>query len=313
MAEYPWLFWMNNGNLFLFGPLFYFFIRAAHTGRFIAASTFILHLIPFVLIKSGTLILGPTELGETLLPPVFFIVLNYTLTAHGTLYALLSLSVAYKNKRTNTSSMNTWAFWLAVIYAGGWIFSFLARQYESVNAPLSTLMWTIAYMTLASMIYVISVKLMIYKGGEDSGAKSKKSISHVRTDNDHKYKRSMLKPDERKRLAVALKDALVKEQLYLDPELSRAKLAEYLQVSPHTLSQLLNNHFHKSFSDYVNEYRLEEAKRKLIDPSYQRHTILSIAFESGFSSKSSFQRLFKKFMGKTPSQYLEEMKAHSGE
>ncbi|NNK88327.1 MAG: AraC family transcriptional regulator [Flavobacteriaceae bacterium] len=81
-----------------------------------------------------------------------------------------------------------------------------------------------------------------------------------------------------------------------------------LKVSPHTLSQLLNNHLHKSFSEYINEFRLNEAKKRLLDPAYEEYTILAIAFESGFKSKSSFQRLFKKYTGYTPSSFLRKMK-----
>ncbi|MDC8002491.1 helix-turn-helix domain-containing protein [Aureisphaera galaxeae] len=306
ISKHAWLFWLNNGNLFLFGPLFYFFIRAAKTGIIPHRPVFILHIIPFLLIKTGTLVLGPNNLGEELLPPVFFLGLNYALTLHGTIYALLSLLVVIRNRKSHLSSLDAWVFWLSIIYACGWVFSFVARPFELVSNTVSSTMWAIAYITLGGMIYVVSVKLMIYRVGTGNRESEGFDSADFSLEKESKYSHSSLKPEEITRLTASLQNALLKEQLYLDPDLNRAKLAARINVSPHTLSQLLNNHLKTSFSEYINELRLEEAKRKLVDPSYGNYTILSIAFESGFSSKSSFQRLFKKFVGKTPSEYLAE-------
>ena len=94
-----------------------------------------------------------------------------------------------------------------------------------------------------------------------------------------------------------------KEKLYLHETLSLRTLANRLQLDPNLVSYVLNNIFHKSFYDYVNEFRIEEVKRKIDDPAYSHFKIVEIAYECGFNSKATFNRVFKKLTGKSPSEY----------
>ena len=307
VSTYPFIYWLNNGNLFLFGPLFYFFVRAVKSDRLPSRFELFLHFVPFILVKSGTLILGPTNLGEELLPPSFFLVLNHFLSVHGALYATIALVEAIKMSKHNTSKLKTYTFYLSIVFATGWILAFFGRQLEWLNAPISTYMWTIAYLVLLSMIFVISVQLMLYREEELPLSNTIEAADDQGEEIKAKYHRSILNLEESQRLAVLLDDAIQKEQLYLNPDLNRSILASKIDVTPHTLSQLLNNHLQKSFSEYINEFRLKEAKQKLADPAYNDFTILAIAYESGFKSKSSFQRLFKKHTGTTPSLYKKEI------
>lgn len=97
------------------------------------------------------------------------------------------------------------------------------------------------------------------------------------------------------------------ENPYLNPELSLRILAEMMKIPPNHLSQLLNEGFDKNFSEFVNSYRLETFKSKVADPSFQHLTILGLAYESGFNSKTVFNTFFKKTMGKTPKAYWKEV------
>lgn len=90
---------------------------------------------------------------------------------------------------------------------------------------------------------------------------------------------------------------------YLDPELSVAKLAKMLYMSEKSLSALINQEFGQTFNDFINEYRVQEVILKLNDERYQHYDLVSIAQESGFKSKATFNRVFKNITGKTPSQY----------
>ena len=74
-------------------------------------------------------------------------------------------------------------------------------------------------------------------------------------------------------------------------------------MSSNQLSQLINEGFQKSFYDLINEMRVSEVQAKMEDPDYAHLSLLGIGLESGFNSKSSFNLLFKKFTGQTPSQY----------
>lgn len=90
---------------------------------------------------------------------------------------------------------------------------------------------------------------------------------------------------------------------YLDPNLSIYVLAEALDIPRQTLSQAINNGLSKNFFQYINEYRVEEAQKKLKNDLTKSSTILDIALDSGFNSKSSFYNLFKQYCNLTPSQY----------
>lgn len=102
--------------------------------------------------------------------------------------------------------------------------------------------------------------------------------------------------------------ALMKEQKpYLDGELNAPGLATLLGVSVNHLSQILNQEQGQNFFDFVNHYRVEEVKDKMKLAHYRNLTLLAIALESGFNSKTSFNTLFKKFTGQTPSSYYKSL------
>nr|WP_255547605.1 helix-turn-helix domain-containing protein [Mucilaginibacter sp. dw_454] len=98
------------------------------------------------------------------------------------------------------------------------------------------------------------------------------------------------------------------DTLYLDPLLKLEYLAEKLQLPVKHVSHLLNQHIGKNFNDFVNSYRVDEAKQRLADPTLAHFTIAAIAFDCGFNSLPTFQRCFKQFTGLTPSQYQNSLK-----
>lgn len=101
---------------------------------------------------------------------------------------------------------------------------------------------------------------------------------------------------------------LEEEKLYQETELTLQQLADRLDLPPYVLSQAINDGLKKNFYDLINNYRVEEAKRLLRDESNQHYTILSVGFEAGFNSKTTFNTVFKKFTGLTPTAYREQRK-----
>lgn len=100
-----------------------------------------------------------------------------------------------------------------------------------------------------------------------------------------------------------LKEAVAANRLYENAELTLAALAVKLNIHPHDLSHFINVGLEKNFSDFINEFRVREVARKMQDPAYDRLTLLGIAYESGFNSKTTFNRVFKEMTGKTPVEY----------
>jgi AraC-like DNA-binding protein len=95
------------------------------------------------------------------------------------------------------------------------------------------------------------------------------------------------------------------ERLYLQSELTLQNIADHLKIPAYQVSQAINEGLNKTFYDLVNGYRVEEAKRLLRDPKSKNNKILAIAFDSGFNSKTTFNTVFKKFTGFTPSEFKE--------
>jgi AraC-like DNA-binding protein len=100
-----------------------------------------------------------------------------------------------------------------------------------------------------------------------------------------------------------LNDFMKSNKPYLDPELNISKLASELNVSVSFLSSYLNAETGKNFFEFVNEYRLQEFKSKVNNSENNNYTLLSLAFDCGFSSKATFNRVFKNHTNMTPNEY----------
>ena len=118
-----------------------------------------------------------------------------------------------------------------------------------------------------------------------------------------KSKSSPLSKSQAEQYLNKLLQYMEAEKPYLDSELTLRGLAERLDMSPRRLSQVINEWLNQNFFDFINQYRVEEAKNRLIQPENQKYSILGIAFDAGFNSKSSFNLVFKNFVKMTPSQY----------
>ncbi len=122
---------------------------------------------------------------------------------------------------------------------------------------------------------------------------------------DSEYEKSGLKPAIAEKYHKQLLDMMVTKKPYLDEKLTLSKLATIVGVLPNNLSQIINQYEKVNFHDFVNRYRVEEFKIQAKEnPQY---SILALALESGFNSKSAFNQIFKKQTGQTPSQYLKEL------
>jgi len=99
---------------------------------------------------------------------------------------------------------------------------------------------------------------------------------------------------------------MVNNEPYLDANLSMDKLSNQMNIDARELSLFINHTLNKHFFDFVNEYRVNKAKEMLRDPNHKEVTVLEILYTVGFNSKSSFNTVFKKFSGMTPTQFREK-------
>lgn len=123
-----------------------------------------------------------------------------------------------------------------------------------------------------------------------------------------KYQKSSLNEENAKSIHQQLQQLMTRDKLFKDPELNLGELAEKLSVHSNTLSQVINSFESKTFYDYVNSLRINEFKTLAADPANNQYTLLSLAFECGFNSKTAFNRNFRKATGLSPSEYLNQLK-----
>jgi AraC-like DNA-binding protein len=121
-----------------------------------------------------------------------------------------------------------------------------------------------------------------------------------------KYANTGLKAEEASRILNAIEEVMQQQKTFLEPGITIDKLADLVNTNRHCLSQVLNERLAKSFYDYINQYRVNEAKKLLLDEKYSNQKIASIAYDAGFNSLSAFNEVFKKTAGVTPSQFRKD-------
>jgi tetratricopeptide (TPR) repeat protein len=128
-----------------------------------------------------------------------------------------------------------------------------------------------------------------------------------------KYKKTNIPEKQAHIILEKLESATRSEKPYLNPTLTLYELAEMVDASTNQLSQVLNEFLGKNFYDYLNTYRLRYFLSLYNTPEYQHYTLLALAYESGFNSKTTFNAFFKKIKGQTPSQYFSKQGKRPGD
>lgn len=105
-----------------------------------------------------------------------------------------------------------------------------------------------------------------------------------------------------------IRQAMEGEQLYLKQNLNIEEFARHLGIHYREVSNILNHHFNTNFFEFVNQYRVDQAKKLLLDPSRSDTTIMEIFLESGFNSKSSFNRFFKRYTGMSAAEFRKQIR-----
>jgi ligand-binding sensor domain-containing protein/AraC-like DNA-binding protein len=150
----------------------------------------------------------------------------------------------------------------------------------------------IFYILLAGLVLLIGVAFAAYKYRIKKQLKKERELQ--------KYTSSTLSDKEVQEISERLAKTMTTDQLYLHADLTLYKLAEVLDTKPHSLSQVLNQYHQSGFHAFINKYRIEEAKKMLIETDLK---IIAVAYDCGFKSISTFNVAFKKETGMTPSQF----------
>ncbi|MDR1161880.1 MAG: helix-turn-helix transcriptional regulator [Tannerellaceae bacterium] len=239
------------------------------------------------------------------------------------LFIILSVRLFHQYKaflQTNFSTIDTLRFkWmkflalgLLILLSGALIFVIL-HEFFALQLSLYSLF---------AVVVLLFVNMLGFRGIRHSMIFSQIVIPYhpIQTDEqtltekgkEKSYANYGLKQEDAVILSRQLKDYMEKEKPYIQMELTLKSLASALDTYPHYLTQVLSITFHQNFYDFINTYRIEEARQRLVDPQFRNLTILAIAYDCGFNSKSTFNRIFKQKTGSTPTEYRNKM-SHSHE
>ena len=208
-------------------------------------------------------------------------------------YLYLSYQIIKQNKAHYSKVEYKLLSQLSLIFFGFFIIwlSYVLAEWIYFHYSMELLFYYPMMLLLAVILYYVSIQVII----------STQSLFDIK--GVSKRKTFILEETESKHLLKKLSLFMREEKPFLEGDISLIALADSLEVNPKTLSFVINEHMHKNFNDYINTWRIEEVKKRLSDKAYDHFKMLTIAFDCGFNSKSTFNLAFKKATGLSPSEY----------
>ena len=306
-------------SLFLLhGPFLYLYVKYLVSGKTSFQRKDLWHLFPILVFNVYLGIawfipdvhqrISLDHVVRDIHPPLIFTFFLILTVLSGPVYIILSVKMLQKHHGTvfrNFSSSDevdlSWLRKLVYIFGVIWTALMVITSIHHVFHFFSLSFCTDG-LFLSLSIFVI---LIGYFGLKQQVIfnRSDREKSDFLIDEQVKYSGSGLPREEAAQYLEKLSHHMANAKPYLDPGLSLPQLASELGISSHQLSQIINENHQLNFFDFINRFRVEEVKKKIVLESNNHLSLLGIALESGFNSKSAFNRMFKKFTGQTPSQY----------
>jgi len=286
---------LANLSVFLAPPLLYFYYRSLIDGNFRFTYSMLLHFVPFVLIFFFMFYVIVVQLSHDFVFRPFGIALISVLFAQSIFY--LHRMIIERNGIGNRRTMNAKLKGFGYLFAG--IFLIFALKL------LIFIVWNVLGFVdicifLTGVFFIssfIMINMLVLCG----------LFNPELLINYFKYQASTLDDSIKNKTFSNLLLLLDQKKLYLDPLLTLHKLARQLSISDKQLSQVINERTGNNFNDFINKYRIEEAQNLIRSNNDQQPNILTIAYEVGFNSKSTFNTAFKKFTNSTPSEYRQRL------
>ena len=302
----------------LFGPLIFFYTRSVLFKDSPVNKKSWLHLLPFLIIGACTeyfYLSQPRSMQEEILSglrqhhlPGIITIVSSLIFGQFLLYVIGSLRLISNYKKASGQYFSdsrsqdlSWLYGMMVfliiiifisVLNGIFVQTALAKYYLIIfNVVI-----------LAMLINIIRILLKALRSPYQFPFSREE---FVQTQSPLSSKTNLLNQEinEAEKIAQDLIQFMQSKKPYLQPELTLDQLAAQLSLKPRLLSQVINRILGQSFFDFVNHYRIEEASRLLTNPKDKKITILEVLYEVGFNSKSSFNTIFKKYTGLTPTEF----------
>lgn len=287
----PLFIFIGLAFLLLIGPLLRWYVRGMTKAQYKLGPYYWIELVPFALVFILSFFVTRTwfETNNKEVVIVFASLLIF-IYLHFAFYILLSGLIIKdcKNKfpkKQRTKSQNEILAWLNLLIIGFvviWISFFM-------NIIEDTIPYIIGPVMYSAVVYFLSFKAFQLKITDTNGDAFRKNEDDI--------------------LFRKLTSLIEQDRLFLNSDISLSGLSKLVGKTSQKTSELINQYAGKNFNDYINQFRILEAKKLLSSQEGKNYTISSIAFDSGFSSLSSFNTAFKKFVGMTPSAYRKTLGA----
>jgi AraC-like DNA-binding protein len=308
--------------LLLHGPFLYLYLSALVDHQFKLRYRNMFHFIPFILFNAyillafwlpgtfGFVSLDHAESGrEPALLFNFFLALT---VLSGPVYFMASIRLFKKldinifNNFSTSEDVNlNWLRKLVYSFGALWTILMVIATVHHIFHLFDRLFCTHGIF-LSLSVFIILIGYYGLKQKEIFIQFPDRKIGYI-TGPKEKYSGSTLTEADAELYTEKIKRFMNEEKPYLDADLTLQELADRLQIPGYHLSRIINERFGQNFFDFINKFRVEEVKMRISDPASGYLSLLGIAFESGFNTKSAFNRVFKKFTGSTPGEYKKQI------
>jgi AraC-like DNA-binding protein len=301
----------------LFGPLLYLYTQSVLYRDFMLTWRKGWHFVPFVVLflitETYWLALGSEErmklLGEVLLrqAPKYYYWDSVLIFLQFFLYMAASFRLIGRFKKAAGEAFSNYRRtdirWLLYTL----LFFTVVMGFAAVNSwigltPLAAYWWLV-FLVIIGFVWVY-INVLLLKALRDSALFA---VLGEELHGSAEEERRAGPEQELNPVLVQLRGHMEAGRPWLDPDLTLEQLASQVKVRPKLLSHAINEGLGKNFFEFINQYRIEEAKRLLTDPADKRITVLEVLYQVGFNSKSSFNTVFKKQTGMTPSEFKKRM------
>jgi AraC-like DNA-binding protein len=291
-----------------YSPLFYFYIRAMSGREFGWRPARLGHFVPFLLgLASWIAFWAFRRHGEVpgvlawcvrtpWLPVTVMTVIQMTVYVTLMVRCLREYSRTIRDSFSSLDGINLrWLKWRLAVFAAICIAGLAVAAFFKFDNRLMNVASQAVFSLVALNIFATGYRAMfqpqVFFGPGNEGGPGKR------------YRRSSLSAENAQRLNARLLEMMADEKPFLDPALTLPKLAQALDVPLNHLSQVINEQQGRNFFDFINGYRVEAAKERLTRSEPGQVKMITVAFDCGFNSLATFNRVFKDLAGKTPSQF----------
>jgi len=318
----------GSGSGFLLGPFLLFYIRSLIEPAEKIIKPLLLHLTVFFIYWVTISLPASLSMSAGLFKEYhaqYVQIADYINLVENTYFLVYIVLSYYLVKSIRNAREQTYSFiegsnllWISYLIIGLLIIVVVDSLFSVYELIFPMIPWNIG--TVIAFALIVLYCFLGYNGmfqahillpqflAEENPAPVSKTITEKKQKKERSVKQlDSFTDEEIAVLKIKLNELLVNKKPYLNDTLSLSEMADDLAITDKKLSELLNQHLSTNFYNFINKYRVAEVKEKLAQAEYRKYTLLSIAYDCGFQSKTSFNRVFKQKTGMSPSKYRDSL------